>query len=83
MLLPPVYDEGAGAAQAATTKRIAGNDLENTEHFVDRRVTLASLLKCDLFDLENSHHAMVFVIEDVAVEHPLPGIIIVANDDPR
>ena len=44
MSLPPVYDEGAGAAQAATTKRIAGNELENTEHFVDRRVTLAPLL---------------------------------------
>ena len=26
---------------------------------------------------------MVFVVEDVAVEHPLPGIVVVADDDSR
>src|SRR5436305_7253822 len=36
-----------------------------------------------LFDFEHSHHAVVFVIEDVAVEHPLPRIIVVAHDDSR
>src|SRR5438105_8763425 len=32
---------------------------------------------------ENSHHSVIFVVEDVAVEHPLPGIVVVADDDAR
>src|SRR4051812_48007723 len=35
------------------------------------------------FHFQHSHHPVVFVIEDVTVEHPLPRIIVVTDDDAR
>src|SRR5437868_9686537 len=34
-----------------------------------------------LFDLQHSHHSMILVIKDMAVEHPQPWIVIVSNDE--
>src|SRR5437870_11147281 len=61
---------------------MARNETAYCEHSIDRRITFRSLLSL-LLDFENSHHAVVFVIEDVAVEHPLPRIVVVAHDDSR
>src|SRR5690606_18310577 len=33
-------------------------------------------------DFEHSHHPVILMIEDMAVEHPLPGIVVVADDEP-
>src|SRR5580765_8999920 len=33
-------------------------------------------------DLEHSHHSVILVIEDVAVEHPLAGEVVESHDEP-
>src|SRR6266567_1625800 len=35
----------------------------------------------ELFDLQHSHHSMILMIKDMAVEHPQPWIVIVFNDE--
>src|SRR6266516_2294393 len=83
MLLLPLDDmDGAGVAHP-TTKRMGRNDIKYRGHSADRRVTFRSLLKFLALDFEDSHHAVVFMVQDVAMEHPLPWVIVVADDDAR
>src|SRR5215208_6616188 len=32
-------------------------------------------------DFENAHHSMILMVQDVAVEHPHAGIVVVAHDE--
>jgi hypothetical protein len=83
MSFPLEYDDDFPGALHAIAKRIGRNAIRGSCLRLGRSVTFLSLKWILLFDFENSHHAVIFVIEDVTVEHPLPGIIVVANDDSR
>jgi hypothetical protein len=43
-----------------------------------RRVIPSSVLS---FDFEDSHHALVFVIQDVTVKHPFSGEVVKSHDE--
>src|SRR5215208_2214450 len=81
-MLLALLKDGAGAVHATTktgSKERRHRDWVWLATRVDRRIAFFSLRI--LFDFENSHHAVVFMVQDVAVEHPLSWIVVVANDD--
>jgi len=80
------YDDFPGRRRGAVRSGEKKHDDGAETHQQTRGSSRHAIPLDELFLLQNfknSHHAVVFMVQDVAVEHPLPWVVVVAHDDAR